>query len=73
MFGVAHADEYRAGLTAAIIFLVNTPRAARLRSETKLPVRAWRYKAHLIVYIVERDGILILRVRHGREDWVGEG
>jgi len=28
------------------------------------------YKAHLVVYVVEEEGVLILRVRHGHEDWV---
>ena len=46
------------------------PRAARLRHEIDPPVRAHPYKAHLIVYEIEaEDGIVVLRVRHSREDW----
>ncbi|QYE35525.1 type II toxin-antitoxin system RelE/ParE family toxin [Polymorphobacter sp. PAMC 29334] len=73
MFGVAHAETYYAGLSAALAFLADNPFAARLRREIEPPVRAWRHKAHLIVYEVDTDGILVLRVRHGREDWLGSG
>lgn len=69
LFGMAQADAYQAGLQAAFAFLADTPLAARLRREAEPPARAWRYKAHLIVYIVDSDGILVVRVRHGREDW----
>ena len=35
------------------------------------PVRVHRYQSHLIIYeIAEDDMVLILRVRHGREDWL---
>lgn len=69
LFGVAHADSYYTGLSAALAFLADNPFAARLRHETEPPVRAWPYKAHLIVYEIDDLGVLILRVRHGREDW----
>ena len=68
-FGVAQADVYHAGLERAFLFLADYPRAARLRVEISPPVRAFPYKAHLIVYDILGDDILILRVRHAREDW----
>jgi len=70
-FGLAQAGKYHDGLEAAFAFLGEYPRAARLRHEIDPPVRAHPYKAHLIIYDVEEDGIVILRVRHGREDWQG--
>ncbi len=73
MFGAAHADANLAGPQSALSFLADTPFAARLRRETGPPVRAWRYKAHLILYIVNADGVLVVRVRHGREDWMRDG
>jgi toxin ParE1/3/4 len=31
------------------------------------------YRSHIVVYLIDNDGdILILRVRHGREDWEGD-
>lgn len=68
-FGVAQADIYHAGLERTFDFLADYPRAARLRLEITPPVRAFPYKAHLIVYDIVEDGIVILRVRHAREDW----
>ena len=70
LFGVAQADRYHDGLERMFAFLAETPRAARLREELNPPVRAHPFKAHIIVYDETDDGILILRVRHGREDWI---
>lgn len=47
------------------------PQAARERIELRPPVRILRYKAHLVIYEV-RDQVVVLRVRHGREDWLAE-
>lgn len=69
-FGIAQADRYHDGLERMFAFLAQTPRAARLREELNTPVRAHPFKAHIIVYDETDDGILILRVRHGREDWI---
>ncbi len=72
MFGVKQAEAYHVDLEATFRFLSDYPRAARLRTEISPPVRVHPFKAHLVVYEVSDDGILILRVRHGREDWVSD-
>lgn len=70
-FGIEQAIAYRDGLKRAFEFLAENPRAARLRAELKPPLRAHRFQSHLIVYDIRADGsILIVRVRHGREDWL---
>jgi toxin ParE1/3/4 len=53
-------------------FLSRFPRAARLRDEVDPPVRAYPYRSHLIVYDIDGDAIVILRIRHGREDWLAD-
>lgn len=69
-FGVAQAISYRDGLIRTFEFLGEYPGAARLRSELNPPLRAHRFRSHLIVYDILPDGrILIVRVRHYREDW----
>lgn len=69
-FGVAQAERYYAGLEAIFSFLADYPLAARERLEIHPPVRVHPYKSHLIVYLAEEDGgVLILRIRHGHEDW----
>jgi toxin ParE1/3/4 len=68
-FGPRQADRYQDELTAAFQQLAAFPGLARLRSEHQPPVRILPHKAHVIVYEEEADGVLVLRVRHGHEDW----
>jgi toxin ParE1/3/4 len=68
-FGTDQAQHYFAGLEDALDFLATYPRAARERLEIDPPIRAHPHKSHLIIYIIQGDDILILRVRHAREDW----
>lgn len=70
-FGLSQADAYHEGLSAIFAFLADYPHAARLREEISPPVRVHPYKAHLVIYDVgDKDEVIILRVRHGREDWI---
>ncbi len=69
-FGVEQTIAYRNGLIRTFNFLADHPRVARLREEISPPVRAYPYKSHMIVYdLDEDDTVIILRVRHAREDW----
>lgn len=73
LFGRSQAFAYQDGLERSFAFLADFPRAARLRAETDPPVRVYRFKAHLIVYeLDEGDTVVVLRVRHGAEDWASE-
>lgn len=70
-FGIEQALAYRDGLIGCSNFLAEHPKSARLRHELNPPVRARRFQSHLIFYDEQPDGgVLILRVRHGREDWL---
>ncbi len=70
-FGLAQADKYHNGLTKTFDFLSSFPRAARLRDEIDPPVRAFRFKSHMIIYELDKDDVVIvLRVRYGHEDWI---
>ena len=69
-FGPNQAEHYAAGMTATFETLAQFPKLARERKEHRPPVRVQRHGAHVIVYRIEEDGILILRIRHGREDWL---
>ena len=68
-FGVDQAERYHEGLIATFDLLANNPRIARERFELKPPVRLHAYRAHMIVYVIETDGILIVRILHGHQDW----
>ena len=72
LFGPRQADAYVDRLEAAFDLLAATPGIARERTELSPPVRAYPCGAHVVVFETEADGILILRVRHGYEDWMGD-
>lgn len=69
LFGEDQADRYLVGLHGVFAFLAENPRAARERLELDPPVRVHRYGSHLIIYEIDGDDVLIIRLRHGREDW----
>ena len=68
-FGDAQAARYHAGLGKAFDLIALNPEMARERRELKPPVRIHPHGSHLIVYLVDAEGVLIVRVRHGHEDW----
>ncbi|RYY26807.1 MAG: type II toxin-antitoxin system RelE/ParE family toxin [Sphingomonadales bacterium] len=69
-FGEAQARQYFFGLESTFKFLADHPRAARERHEIQPPVRAFRYKSHLVIYEIDGNDVVILRIRHGHEDWM---
>lgn len=69
LFGSAQAESYVAGLRATIMLIAKRPRAYRERREIVPPVRVSRFHAHLVVYELEGDGIVVIRLPHGRSDW----
>jgi toxin ParE1/3/4 len=71
-FGLAQADRYHARLRHAFELLAENPGMARERAELTPPARVHPCGVHIILYLVEAGGmVLIVRVRHGREDWLG--
>ncbi|MDF2370682.1 MAG: type II toxin-antitoxin system RelE/ParE family toxin [Rhizobiaceae bacterium] len=73
LFGQAQARQYHEELFDRFELIAANPRMARERHDVSPPVRIHPFKAHLIVYVVENgDNILVVRVRHGHEDWAGD-
>ncbi|HEY4250537.1 MAG TPA: type II toxin-antitoxin system RelE/ParE family toxin [Roseomonas sp.] len=68
-FGIEQAERYHAELAAAFERLADHPHLARERVEFSPPVRLHPCRAHIVVYVEHGDGILIIRVLHGRQDW----
>lgn len=68
-WGLRQAQIYHNGLFELFDLIASTPAMARQRIELTPPVRVQRYKAHLVIYLIDDEGVLIVRVRHGREDW----
>lgn len=71
LFGVNQAERYAQELVRSFEFLSTHPKAARERLEINPPVRIHPSGVHMIVYEIDPNGdVLIIRVRHGREDWL---
>jgi toxin ParE1/3/4 len=68
-FGVEQAERYHRGLIDTFELLCENPRLARERMEFVPAVRIHPYEAHLVIYTVEDNGLLIVRVLHGRSQW----
>lgn len=68
-WSVDQADGYISRLTATFEAIVETPTQGRERTEFAPPVRIRRHEAHLIVYRIEHDHVLVIRVLHGHRDW----
>jgi toxin ParE1/3/4 len=63
-----HADRIGRAVVQAARFLVDTPHAGPIVKHDR---RKWRVPGtqYVIVYIAVSDGIEVLRVHHGRENW----
>lgn len=71
LFGPGQAAEYAKGLQSGFEILAAHPDAGRERDDVAPGVRIWPMDAHVIVYRRDPDGgVRILRVRHGRENWI---
>jgi len=70
-FGALQADRYLDLLEKTFEFLADHPKAARIRAELKSDIRFHPLRSHVVMYRINDGGeILIIRVRHGHEDWV---
>ena len=69
LFGEAQAIRYYDDLFALFDLIAANPDFARERLEIRPPVRIHPFKAHLIYIVDDVGDVLILRIRHGRENW----
>ncbi len=71
LFGIRQADRYHLELEKRLQFLSEHPEAAQQRFELKPPVRIHPFQSHIIIYtIIDNGDVFIIRIRHGREDWL---
>lgn len=68
-FGAAQALSYRAELEACFNTLADAPGIGREHLGADRLVRVHFHAAHVITYLVEPEGILIVRVLPGRSHW----
>jgi toxin ParE1/3/4 len=63
-WGVEQRRSYLTGLDKKFAFLSDNPEISPEQSEFDPSVRIHRHEQHLIVYVFEQDGILIIRLLH---------
>lgn len=72
-FGAAQAMRYLDGFEAAFLHLAEYPLSCPERADLYPVQRMYPCGAHLIFYEIEEGGgILIIRIRHGHEDWTAD-
>lgn len=69
-FGTNVADSYYSQLEKTLQIIADNPKIARERPEIKPAVRVHPFKSNLIIYDIDGEGVVILRVRHHRENWL---
>lgn len=67
-FGPQQAETYHENLHNTFKFLAENPLIATERLEFVPPVRIHHHKKHLIVYLIQEEGIFIVRILHERMD-----
>jgi toxin ParE1/3/4 len=71
-FGLEQAQRYHQKLQQAFEFLAENPFAGPRRPELKPAIRIHPIGVHIVLYTVRDNDIYILRMRHGREDWINQ-
>lgn len=71
-WGAVQRRRYLSGLNEKFTALAQTPEIAAERREFDPPVRIHQYEKHLIVYVIDDEGILIVRVLHQSMDVPGQ-
>ena len=71
-FGHEQARRYHQRLFQAFRFLAENPQAAPVRHGLSPAIRIHPVGSHIVIYTQRDDVILILRIRHGREDWLNQ-
>lgn len=71
-WSVSQAETYARRLFSGFERPATKPDIARERTEYTPPVRIHRAGQHVIIYHLVGDHVEIIRVRHGREEWMND-
>jgi len=67
-WGIVQADNYTDSLEDKLNSLTELPKKYSLRKKLSPAVRICPHKGHIIIYTIESDSILIIRVLHKSMD-----
>lgn len=71
-FGVDRAMDYVLELFSTFDRLAAHPYLGPKREASRSLVRLLPYRAHHILYNIESGDVVVLRVLHGRQDWINK-
>ncbi len=63
-FGIDAAARYRDGIKRSLTLLASHPQSGRARPDLALKVRSRAYRSHIIFYVADGAGVLVVRVLH---------
>ncbi len=69
LFGLDQAQKYLLGLEECFLKLANTPFLGRDASELFPGLREFVFKSHMVFYMIQETGVLIVRVLHQSRDY----
>ncbi len=68
-FGYSQAEKYTQGLEEALLNLSQSPYLGKESNFLYRGLREFIYKSHLIFYIIEVEGVLVVRILHQSGDY----
>lgn len=68
-FGIEKARSYRDEFNKCFEILVENPQLGRSAAELAPDLRRYEHQSHVVFYILEDTGILIVRILHHRMDF----
>ena len=69
LFGPRQAQKYGAEMADAFRVIAEFPLASPVREGFARPIRVKPFGSHVLLYELKDEVALILRIRHGHEDW----
>lgn len=67
--GIKQARRYRDGLDRCFQMLAEHPMRGRSATGLAPKLRRWEYGSHVVFYVPDEQGVLIVRVLHQRMDF----
>ena len=68
-YGFQRAEDYVDGLRDTLDRIGARPYIVRERTEFRPAVRIYPYNAHVVIYRIENEDALIIRILSARQDW----
>jgi toxin ParE1/3/4 len=67
-WGEDQADAYEADIMQALDTLERNPRVGRVRDDLRRGLRSYPVRRHVIVYQIDEEAIVVLRIVHASMD-----